>query len=1819
MQYIVKEISNFIKEKINNAEKTLQKKLLITLPTLNAESLLSVAENIKCFCLNRNEDVNFIFKVAIELYENWDEKDKQKAIEYDWLDKRGNLTHYRNIIDTSKFLVIILAGAKEVTDANSLSDFFSCDMDLIWKYHMKKSFKNWLHQKLAGNDSFKVDSEWFDKIFIPIFESGRGDLSTISDWLDNFNADTVFTTEEFRKQVVRDLDKFNLPNMQGAIQIKKAAKFKIYLNEAINFFNYSELVHKKNRDKIIKKINILREESQEELDEVFENNIDDFQPYNGSLELLEGIRKYVLTENIEEREKLKKCDFIIIQDHILKFNKKIKKLKPFILRGNPIEVVLSAIWISLRRALSDYPNSLLKNITITGQTFAFNVDTLSENFDDEDMTISNEDVDEYIRSHFRKLYAGIDELIKSYLDIENSSSEEIVESNIAGTNVKFSRHRNKDMIFSFGVSVALENKIDSSLNDYKLNFRHIIPETNHYRLSYELVEKAVESYEESNDLHIIPAFQIAYYDELLGTNSEEEFSEVLLHSIKDAQSSDIFMHNICTENWTENWAGNNVSSISCLKELSEKYKRLIMSINERGLYSSILGSNGRTTDWSELFNSYKNTLTTLCGNIEGDVYIPNIVLRAFLILEEKKGNPENWGSKTEEKSGIVTILHPAMFEVLEAQILYLLSCFKYSINQLIANSETKEDACKNSSIWNSYMELAQTQSPILALFKNTEHVFETGCKGSGLFFRIGNNDNNSSVLSTRLLSNEDNETEELIISDSEFFKNTNESNLLSRLLEDYLVLHPHSRDGISLAIYRNKDIQPVISAIHNFIKRINTKLYANSNKSKEYLVNITFFSDNTNDSEIRNWISHWQKCWNEAQNNPKFNFYENFKLIVSHRLVGNKPTKSLKSLLANHFEADIMLFYDFTSIGNDSTESRKVELFDIRSRTLKFPILNKSCYVIDNPIDCLKRSRIITNRQFELSSMHTNLLNSIKKRVPCQSSILESKSNFEDWVGVINEAHSKSNWVICIDPLIDEKLLRASCNESINKREIIGFGSGVGNGGSSNYTISSEQVTLLDLEKKLKTSIQSLYSDSQWTDKQCDLVSNKLIKISSNLTGLSLVRATGVLDNHIRDFIAYCFAYSILNTDGKYICDTFVSLDAFKHWFDFSANKIRPDLINLKVTINENNLIVIKAHMIECKLGINSIDLLSKAKKQIDNGLKILMQSFKPSNNDGEIEDKKPDARYWWMQLHRLIASKTTIKNQLSPKALQAFERLSEGEFEIEWQASVFAFWLDSEIDTIAKIGFWETGYANSVSANIYEISSKFLLKTFTALPEDELYKKEIPENLRDNVNICDFLNDNVRVEDDDILSFIQEDISEDIDEDEAENAELIDNDEIGDIDRNWDENSSEVTESFQKLTFNEIVEFNFEQKTEEKELTNDSKNSEISFPEESKHQRFLLGTNAKNYPIYWEFGHEKIENRHLLVFGSSGTGKTYAIQALLNEMASKKQNSLILDYTSSFTPSNINKLAKKYIPDESQEFIAQNPLSINPFNRLETIEANIALTESSNNTAKRIAAIFKTVYKMGPQQYSVLVQAIQNGLQKQKENFNLEILLFELAELLNDKNSQKNVVTTVISHVRNFVSANPFQLNNLQTEFSWTEIFENSNISNRVFQFLTLDSETTLAIIQFILWDLFAYVNRKSEKNNKVIVLDEIQNLNLGSDSPVAKYLTEGRKFGLNLIMATQSIKGVGGLNDPKVSRLMLASHKLFFKPADNEMKDFAKCLHDKCPSYSIQEWISNLNRLEKGECWSVGPIYDETKKRLINKPEKIKILSLEERNFGN
>ena len=123
-----------------------------------------------------------------------------------------------------------------------------------------------------------------------------------------------------------------------------------------------------------------------------------------------------------------------------------------------------------------------------------------------------------------------------------------------------------------------------------------------------------------------------------------------------------------------------------------------------------------------------------------------------------------------------------------------------------------------------------------------------------------------------------------------------------------------------------------------------------------------------------------------------------------------------------------------------------------------------------------------------------------------------------------------------------------------------------------------------------------------------------------------------------------------------------------------------------------------------------------------------------------------------------------------------------------------------------------------------------------------------------------------------------------------------------------------------------------------------------------------------------------------------------------------------------------------------------------------------------------------------------------------------------------------------------------------------------------------------------------------------RYIYIDEMQNLSIDKDCYLGKILTEGRKYSLNVILASQSIRE---FNASERTMLCQANHKLLFHPALLEVKYYAELLASPQHRAEISDLLRNL---EVGQCVFQGPIYIGEDSKPTRAPICVNISHLED-----
>ncbi len=131
--------------------------------------------------------------------------------------------------------------------------------------------------------------------------------------------------------------------------------------------------------------------------------------------------------------------------------------------------------------------------------------------------------------------------------------------------------------------------------------------------------------------------------------------------------------------------------------------------------------------------------------------------------------------------------------------------------------------------------------------------------------------------------------------------------------------------------------------------------------------------------------------------------------------------------------------------------------------------------------------------------------------------------------------------------------------------------------------------------------------------------------------------------------------------------------------------------------------------------------------------------------------------------------------------------------------------------------------------------------------------------------------------------------------------------------------------------------------------------------------------------------------------------------------------------------------------------------------------------------------------------------------------------------------------------------------------------------------------SEVLLAMI----WRRVQTEDRPRE--NITLVFDECQNLSWKKDAMIRRFLCEGRKFGLQLILATQTTEV---FSKDVVALLEQAATRLCFRPFQSESQKIAK----KLAQYGLANWQKILENLGVGQSIAVGDF--DVRGQIIRQP---------------
>lgn len=1179
--------------------------------------------------------------------------------------------------------------------------------------------------------------------------------------------------------------------------------------------------------------------------------------------------------------------------------------------------------------------------------------------------------------------------------------------------------------------------------------------------------------------------------------------------------------------------------------LQQSFDKWTKDITDSGFFNCINPMNELISNYIDLLSRIANEYKMYPSNTKSKVgYILNI----FNIISDS-----DFLDSAKSSEVIVPAYNPAMLEKIIARNDFII----YSFSELLKDLDNIESK-KIETTFKEYGKLAAITQGVDIIPCGNEKLI---CKNVWGFYALYYGEKKKTYINNiELVPDECDSNADI----------SEQSDIIYHHIWNYVKTFPSRIDGINVSFISPTEIQYVVEGI-NKVSDAFTKRRINATIN----LKVICFGGSKN---ISGYLKYWLNNYMSKDKTVTINTYLQY-------ISAEKCDNELNALLNNQ---DICFIYDILKTDDVQFDSYISSEQDKKNCQLdcQFPMT----FIPDTIAQThgLQRKVNISQVQFLASKSYTQLANRVMNphAIDGEYKVMQILELQKRQNAVLDIAHRKCRWVVCEDKAIDRELLQA------DSRRIIGFTTGEGCFGEYNVTVSARADLLNDIKKILKQRLIGKFTN--WSLSRAEKAADYCIKLTESFDGSRILKALNPYDYEIHNFLAYALTVKMLGIEksyeGKYVIRTLINLDSYQHWFRKTG--IRPDFMLIEIPINENiydtnKPLEISIKIVECKMSVNIDTHLEKATEQVLTGL----TAFKDLWNS---ENTSINRRYWFTQLYRAIAFSvlSVADNDYNYTIINSkIYNILNGDFTIKWSGDVYAFDLKGEMDCIENIPIQNELDCETVIHKIGQVDIQRML-----IPDD----------------------------DGDPFEFVEIDQSyfdSDDSEDNSDSADITGGVSINSVSDNDIDNTNNLTKPTNIVTppsnaYSPDNHFNSEDNQQptnnnnvEPDVPQTASDTDDSIINKKSHTiadvRILLGTDlrtGKNY--YWEFGSKDLNNRHLLINGNSGCGKTYCIQGLLMSTAMQGISSVVFDYTGGFTNSKLDSLFKETLTNRiEQRVVKAKKIPINPFKKGEIqIDEEIYVPEEDIDVASKIAEIMSTVYKFGDQQKSAIYSAVLNGLKTYGEAMSFQHMASELDSI------GTSYAKTVLSKIQPFIDMNPFTTDE---QFGWENIRDSESGLVYVMQLAGYGRDVQVLLTELLLWDIWNFsVKTGDESKPFVLVMDEAQNLSHSESSPSGKILTEGRKFGISGWYATQFMKPQ--LTDDEIQRLQQAGQKLYFCPPDDGVETVAKSI-DITPQ-GKKDWSERLKKLKKGECVTCGNMVINNKWTKYE-PKQIKVPSLQER----
>ncbi|MFZ5591186.1 MAG: hypothetical protein ACOY81_05185, partial [Bacillota bacterium] len=1280
-----------------------QQKLVVVLPSWDSGLLLALGQRLRELVAGWPLSIQLRYSVAYRLGQEWQQKgslaqqrDLAEIRRQGWYNEEDNLTGQRNLLPEDRPLLVVLAGAEHIPDRHSLQDFYHLDQPALWREALAGSTRSWVAEKFARalGQATADGVELASAVLDYLYERGLADLPAISVFLENLDLQPADSGQIACRLLLGSLTALGQPALSGLVlkKVSRSAKggpkaywhgkCAHYLQQAQQFFSYRAFLSPVEREKYLDNIKKLL--GNDTAMDRLESREWRLGGYRTAEELVQAVEQYIAQPAPALADALRRVDFVLIGDEILNYKPQKTDMEPPDTDPNPSrgpvrlegllpEVFLRAIWLTACEMKKEWKGVRLEDIArIRLQSDVFKHDFVP--LQDEEA----EGADERAKEFLQHLLGGIDGWLAYGLQMGASNQELGVEINLCPAG-----RAAEELTYVYsGASIprlefycAFVHRDGETL---QRKFYWPLPDHHPCRLLEALLKWAYEYYQ--GRASGLPLFYLSRVNSLVGVRQDEAACRLLLRFLQgDPEQKRIV-------NLLDFAAPGGEQPGKALRDLAYYYKQFITATYERGLFSALDVRKQIEMEYNNMAGAYLQALEQ-CLQSSGTAGKEAALLlyKAFLVVDSSLyGKPGSVWEK-DLPAALVTPLHPVMLEMLNYQFSYLLECLVYLLEKGLSGSR---EVAFNAASWQRLVELAAVRRALGVVISGQK------LEGTGRDFaylqvlgQTGADDGETDSLDFA----EEEMDEEDDDDHPEYLQRGRLAELVKGILLDYQEMHPYAADGLTLAVYAGRSLPQILAGVDEFLRAMVQE--REEEAADYYTLQLMVYTRAHSEWMVRRWLRAWQQSWQQGDAGGENAHWSRCRLAVQYRMVEDHEFKDLEGMLREN-RCDLIFLSEFFMDSESEFYPLEQDFSRLTENYRYFPVLEKVCCRNRGAGGEYKRQRVLTNHRFRRATAHARLVHRLQYPGSQHGQVLLLETRgVGDFQKVLKAAHASGVWVVCIDPAMDEYVITSLEVDGKGSPDIIGFGTGVGSHGEANFTISTSLFKLSGVQDRIALWVRKLFP-GQLTESQAGEIARAFCRRDPDqrpyLSGLSLIKSTGP-ERFFHEFVAGSMVRLMLQQQAEEdcFCDVLVSLDAFPHWF--KRDEPRPDFLHLKAAL-DGGRVRVRARLLECKLGGENEVHVQKAGQQLEAGLCQLTERFMPCppGTIAGVQDR-PDQRYWWLQLHRLIASHGVSGEQYD-RVLAALELLSEGYFDLEWQAAAFIFWNDRPGEEIQRQVLREVG-----------------------------------------------------------------------------------------------------------------------------------------------------------------------------------------------------------------------------------------------------------------------------------------------------------------------------------------------------------------------------------------------------------------------------------------------------------------------------------------------------------------------------------------------